>query len=275
MNITSWTRLRYMMADSDGPLEDSYANKRKYIPLISGISNSIEQHLNRDLQISSRTQYFDVVISQREFFPRAYPITTLTSVYSDSRGLYDGNEILEINPHIGKNDESIVLDTAVTPGLKALQIIYTGGLASHGTQSQFTLSNEGDTALVADNFVEGQSSGAMGIVISKVSTAITIEMLYGVYEVGETVQGKDTEDGDSITDATAVLSSRDVTSLAEGYPDIVEACEIELAYMQRHRFDLENQSTLEGQTSRRDFTKDYNLLPEVRGMLEKYIHFPL
>ena len=46
-------------------------------------------------------------------------------------------------------------------------------------------------------------------------------------------------------------------------------------YMARHREDLENQSTLKGQTNRRDFTNDYNLLPEVRGMLEKYLNYNL
>jgi hypothetical protein len=63
--------------------------------------------------------------------------------------------------------------------------------------------------------------------------------------------------------------------LAEAYPDIVTACELELRYIHDHRNDFENQSTLKGQTSRRDMSVDYNLVPEVRSMIDKYRNFIL
>lgn len=275
MDLTSFRRITYLYSDSGGKLDEVPKISRRFIPFITAISVTIENHLCRKLESKSRTEYFDTLPGQVEYFTKAHPITTLTSMKSDSTGLYSGSETTESNTYIGKNLNSAVLDYPVTPAVKGLQVVYTGGLASHGTQSQFTLSTEAGTAIAAGHYVVGSTSGATGYVISKALTAITIEVLYGKFIVSETITPRTTEDGDAISGASAVLASRDVESLAESYPDIVAAAEIQLMYMERHKTDLENQSTLKQQTNRIDFTSEHNLLPEVRNMLEKYIYYAL
>jgi len=275
MDLTSWRRVSYLYSDSSGKLDDKPKNQRRYIPFITGISASIESHLNRNIESKARTEYFDIVPGQVQFFVSSYPISTLTSMKTDSTSLFSGSETTETNIFTGPNNDSVVLDTPSTPAIKGLQVVYTGGMASHGTQSQFILSTEAGTVIAVGNYVMGGNSRAVGYVISKVSTAITIEVLYGRFIVDETITPSTTEDGDAITGASAVLASREVESLAESNPDIVLACEIELMYGERHKTDLENGGTSKGQTNRADYTQDYDLQPQVRKILEKYIHYSL
>ena len=250
---------------------DDYLNKRKYLPLIAAISNRIETYLDRTIKLDTYTEYSDTIRGRLNYPVRAYPISSVTSVKSDSTGLYSGSESTETNHYINDDSNAVVLDSSVTPALKGLQIIYVGGLASHGTQSQFVLSSEGATPIAEGNYVRGQTSGATGYVITKADTAITIEVLYGYFDSGETIEAMKTEDGGAITNATAVLNSVTLRCLVENYPDIVTACEYEIRYMHDHRFDFENLSSGgRGGTTRKDLTDTYNLLPEVRSMLQPY-----
>ena len=234
------------------------------------MSARIQTYLNRNLELTSHTEYFDTFPERLEYWVRAFPISSITSVHSDSTGLYDGSETAESDYYAGQDSISVVLDVGVTKALRGLRIIYTGGLATHGTQSQFTTENDGSTAITVGEYVEGQTSFAQGYVIARGSGTITIEVLAGIFEVGETIQAKATVDGALIANATTDIASATVRCLAELYPDIVQATELELRYMDDHRSDYENQSTDKGATSRKDLTKNYNLLPETRSILEPY-----
>jgi hypothetical protein len=168
MKLTSWRRIRHFLSKGDDVITDEAMEKRHYLPLIASVSASIENFLDRLIKLEARTEYKDTIQGRLEYFVRAWPITTLTSIKSDSTGLYSGSETTETLTYIGKNADSVTLDVPVTPALKGLQINYTGGMASHGTQSQFVLSNEGATKIAVGNFVVGTDSEAMGYVISKV-----------------------------------------------------------------------------------------------------------
>jgi hypothetical protein len=256
--------------DEKDPLTDGAEYKRRYVKRIPVISDRIETYLDRDLETTSYPEYFDVLEGQTEFFVKAYPISSITSVKSDSTGEFDGDESDETNYHIGAQENSIVLDTPVIPGRRVLQVVYTGGLATHGVNSVFEIT-VGSGALVAGKWVEGRTSNAVGYIQSLSGTTLTVEVLYGIFQDGEIIDEKNSESGNANGDYVTINS---VTSrgLAEAYPVIVEACELQIRYIDDHRSDFENQSTIKGQTTRRalsDQSPD-GLVDEVRNMLRPY-----
>jgi hypothetical protein len=273
MILTSLNRVLINLSEGEPYLSTDYERRRRFIKRIASVSSDIEDHLNRNIELKSYTEFFDTLDLSLEYSLKAFPISALTSVYSDITGLYDGGESLESDYIIGKNNDTVCLASSISQARKGLRVIYTGGLATHAVRSTFTLSSEGASPFTAGMFVTGGSSNAMGIVVSKASTTMVIEVLYGIFEVGEIVSGKTTETGAVTSGVTAVLSARTVTSLAESYPNIVEATEMEIRYRDDHRSDYENLSTDKGSTTRKDLTKNYDLLPEVRKILQPYVKF--
>lgn len=264
------------LSNGDQTLSDKIKHKRRFNTLIPSVSLRIQNFLDRKLDLTTYTEYFDTFADQLEYFVEGTPISSITTVKSDSTGEFTGNETSESDFYIGKKSFSVVLDTPVRPAKRGLQIVYIGGLTTNGVQSQYVLSTEGSEALVAGAYVEGQTSGAVAYVVTKAGTAITLEILYGIFIVGETIQGKLTEDGADTSNQTAVLASSTVLSLAEVYPDIITAAEYEMRYMDDHRSNFENSSSSKDGTFRRDVLnknndkREYDLLPEVRSMLEPY-----
>lgn len=271
MNLTSWQRLRHMIGGNT-PLKDDAINKRRFLNYIPAISRRIEEFLNRDLEIVSHTEYFDVLPLTSEYFTQSFPITTITSLESDSTGLYEGSETSEVDYYTGKNATSIVLDTSATPSLKGLKIVYTSGLATSGTKSQYTLENLGAQEPVVGNYIEGNDTGSMAIVSAWVAGTklLTIDLLYGIFDVGESFTLRATETGTAIVNGTGDIASKDVLSLAETYTDIVTACELEIRYMDDNRSSFETQANFRNQQTKVDMTRTYDLLPEVRSLLEPY-----
>jgi len=282
MRLTSYNRVLIALSNGELALKDNLQHKRRFLTLISSVSNRVENFLNRTLELKSYTEFRDSLPNTVEYFLQGVPITSITSVHEDNTGLFSGSETAETDFYIGKEFTSIVLDSPVVPAKKGLRFIYTGGLAVSGVQSTYVLSSEGSPALVKDNFVIGGDSLTQGKVVSKTGTTIVIEVLYGVFEVGEIIQGHTSEGtNDIISGATATLDSVTTLSLAESFPDIVEATELEIRYMDDHKSDFENVATSKAGTSRgsllnRDSDRaEYDLLPEVRSLLTPHRNITL
>lgn len=269
MDLTSWRRVRYFLGSND-VLADDPQTKRTYLNFIPAISKRVEQYLGFNIESASYTKYRDSLPNTLEYFFDVYPITAITSVHSDPTGEYDGSQSAESDYYIGVSESSIVLQTVVTPAKRGLKFIFTGGLASHGTQSQYTLTSVGSVAFTAGKFVYGASSDAIGYVVSLSGVTLTVEVLYGTFITGETIHGRTTEDGDNITNMNATLNAKAVTCLAESYPDIVTACELEIRYMHKHRSDYEIGINSRGESTKKDLTQGYDFLPEVRSLLDTY-----
>lgn len=270
MDLTSYRRVLFALGSND-PLTDDFKSRRIFSNWVPAISAKVETFLDRKIELTTHIEYANSIERALEYFIDAYPIQSITSVYSDMLGLYNGNEVAESNYYIGETGNSIVLDTSIKSAHKGLKFTYIGGLAVHGVNSTFVIENEGATAFAANNYVEGQTSQAMGYVISKAGTTIVIEVLYGVFQVGEQIKGKTTWDNANfITNMEADIASVTSRSLAEAYPNITRACELEIRYMNDHKSDFENAGTTKAGTNRRDMTKDYDLVPEVRSLLEPY-----
>jgi len=222
-------------------LADTVYAEREVTNWITSISKQVESWLNRDLKINDYTEYFDTKYNKVRYWIKNAPIITLTSVYEDSSGEWSGSEseIDSDDVYVGADNRSIVVGyplSHLTP--KGLRVIYNGGLAYHGTQSRFAIVSA--ATFTAGKYVLGLSSGALGIVRGTPTTASAdVENLFGIFEAAETLTEYTDEAHTSATAVTAVISSITRQSLAEAYPDIVNACEMEVRFRFKHKGDFE------------------------------------
>lgn len=273
MLLSSYDRLlRYLAGQGNDSLTDDSNNRRDISFWISSISAKVETYLKRSLETESKTEYFDVTYARDEYWVKNVPISSITSVKLDSSGLFDGSETtLSSNEYyIGSQEASVVLTSTKSWTIRrGLQIVYTGGLAVHGTQSIFAVADS--TGWNVDKFCFGETSGAFGIIKAAGSNSLTIEILYGIFTVGETLT-EYIDESMNTSDASTTLSSKTRTSLAESYPAIVNACEMQIRYMHSHRNDFENDSSeRDGVTLRRASDASSKLQAEVRMQLDPYI----
>lgn len=269
IQLSSYERARrYLAPEGETPLTDTLRRKGEIQSWIHAISRKIEKFLGRELMIEAHTEYFDVGYEQRVFWPKSYPVTTLTSVYSDISGEWEGDEVEESDPYIGVDAKSIVLQTALPfTGSRVLRAIYTGGMAYNGVQSTFSCTMDDTDTFTVGKFLIGGTSGALGIVRTVTADGggtgidtVVVENLYGVFESDETLTEytyaddvADASAGASATGATGTLTTVTYQSLAESeYGDIVRAAEIELRHMYKHKLDFEMEGfTREGVNLRR------------------------
>jgi len=272
LKLTSYERMRrYLSAVGGQALTDSYSQKQMITNWILAASKQIEKHLKRNLKYQSYTEYFDALTEKDvQFFVKAPPITTLTSVYNDIEGQYDGGES-EIDDCIINKDSTgfIIPIKPPSKGYKAIRGIYTGGLAYYGVQSLFTCSITGTWNV--GNFAYGETSEAVGIVKAVSATTLRIEILYGIFEDGETITEYTDENLTTAGDATAEITAITYQSLVEQYPDIVRAAEIQVRYYWKHKDDFELTSTSKDATNVRSSDRKGDVTEEAKSLLKPYI----
>lgn len=274
LQLTSYNRmLRYICSTAGSSLNDTKAQKQMIINWILVASKQIETFLGRQLAITAYTEYFDT-ITDRDciFFVKGYPIVSLTDVFLDGEGKFDGGESEIVDCITGKNSDSVILP--IPPSVKAFKAIrvrYTGGLAYFGERTLLTVSGITGSWTVG-KFITGTTSEAVGIVKAVTLTTITVEILYGIFEAGEALAQYDLEDLSGSSTATATLSAVTQQSLAETYPDIVRACEIQVRHYWKHKDDFELSSTSkDGTNQRRISLQDRSpLTAEVMALLTPY-----
>ncbi len=279
MLLTSYERLRRYLGDNSniGGLTDSSMNKSLLLTWAYSISDRVEKYLHRSIETTSRTKYFDVGYNVHEFWVQGIPVSSITSVKLDASGLFSGDEsTLSTSDeyYIGTESNSVVLvsnpfrtSQVINRGV---QIVYTGGLATNGTYSVFAVASV--TSWAVGNFCIGVTSNTVGIVRAVGAASLTVEVLYGVFEVGETIEQYATENRVAAATASTTLSSKTSTALCESHPAITGAVEVEIRYMWKHKHDFEDDSTQrDGTTGRRPSAAKPNLQPETRMLLEPYI----
>lgn len=249
--------------------EDDLESKRRLVSILAAISSRIEDYLNRDLEITSRTEYFDLEPGTVEIFPRATPIASVTSVYADVLGDFTGGEYPLTDYFIGSKYNSIVLRNPVEGIRRALRVIYTGGEAYDPVISTFTVSGG---AFTAGKYVIGNTSRAVGKVVASASTPLQVASLYGIFRAGETIV-EYTDEGATIpTSVSGTLLAITVASLAQIKPILVQACEVECRYWDRHKFDFVAQTVTRDSLTKRSLPEmgGYVLQPETESLLEPY-----
>lgn len=274
MLLSSYERMRRYLSDAEGTaLTDSVYSEREIVNWIASVSNQIEKELNRSLQIESRTEYFDTALTQVKFFIEAPPVISITSVKEDVEGLYDGSETTYDSDEyfISADTKAIEILQPIGRWHKALQMVYTGGLAYHGTRTLLTIESSTGT-WTAGQYAHGGTSGALGIIRASTATTLTIETLFGEWEVDEPIAEYTDETHLTAGDASATISAVTQPALSESYPDIVRACEIQVRYLWKHKDSFELTSAQRDGTSyRRDgFDLRHPFVDEAMRLLLPY-----
>jgi len=269
IQLSSYERARrYLAPEGETALTDSMRRRGEIDNWIHAVSRKIERYLGRELMIETHTEYFDVGYQQATYWPKAYPVTTLTSVYTDSSGEWAGDESQESDPYIGVDGKTINLQSAPPfSGPRNLRAIYVGGMAYSGTRSTFACTMDDTGTFTAGKFLVGGTSSALGIVRTVTADGggagvdtVVVETLYGVFTAAEALTEytyaddvADATAGTSATGATGTLTTVTYQSLAESeYGDIVRAAEIEIRHMYKHKLDFEMEGfTREGVNLRR------------------------
>lgn len=277
MNLTSVNRMiRYLASQGGANLTNNTYNRRDILQWLATVSKAIEKSLGRLLKKEYRTEYIDINDkNQQEFFVKAYPIRSISSVYIDSLGLFDGAESALVKDEyiISSAKDSIFLlnkEGYVSP--KAIELSYTGGLCTSGVISTYTLSSISGT-ITEDLYCIGQDSYAVGIVDNISDTSLQVEVLYGVFEQGEVLNFNVNEDGSDTNNILATLQTKDEEAICEAYPEITTAAEIEVRYRWKHKFDFENSSTNKDGTSQRAERTTHGLRPETLATLNPYKNY--
>lgn len=271
MNLTTYNRMRYYITQGSTLLTDNIQHRREIEIFISSVSRQVERYIDRETKIQSYTEYFDTREDRVQYFVRAIPVVTLTSVYEDSSGEYDGSESEITDSIIGANNQSVVLDYPATGSLKGVRIIYTGGMAYHAANSTFTVTVDAGS-FTAGNYCIGQTSGARGLTVSQSGTALVIENLYGIFDATEIIKEYDNESGTGTATGQATASAITQQSLAEAYPDVVRAAEMQIRYNWKHKNNFENVSTNKDSTTRKapQGSPVVEMQPEVLSLLNPY-----
>jgi hypothetical protein len=267
--------LRYLGSVNGDILIDQVSAKRDILRFIPSVSAQVEQYLNRNLKIDNYVEYFDTNYNQKEFFIMGSPATVLTSVEEDSSGEFTGAESLLSDCWLGVNGRSACIPRALPyTRPRSVRVTYTGGMALTGVTSVYTIAPALTKTWVLDKFVTGSATCAMGIVkaIGDGQTTLTIEILYGQFEEGETLTMWDTEDGIGTADATATLTTKTYPGLVELYPDIIAAAEMQMRYNYTYRLGFENASvSKDGQSQKRVSGVDAVIIqPEAQVLLDPY-----
>lgn len=277
MQLTNINRmLRYIAGNNDQVVSD-YKVERNLQQFISSTSKNIVNWLNREVELKERAEYKSISYRQTCFSLDAYPVTSISSVYIDSTGLFDGDNESELDSDsytVNDYSDKLIIDqTMYWEHKRGLRVTYTGGLASTCARSTYSITGTtGLTSISSGLYCFGDDSGAVSTVYSSDSDTLVIDNLYGVYETGETVTMYMDEPKTIPAGVSTTLSECSIKSLAESNPEIVAACENEVYYRWKNKGQFENSSTQkDGNSVRGDRT--HKLRPETIMMLIQHKRF--
>jgi hypothetical protein len=252
---------------------DDLETKRRLISILAAISARIEDYLNRDLELTTYTEYFDVEPGVMEYFPRATPIQTITSIYADQFGQFTGTEFALSDYYIGAKGTSFVLRFPQIEARRGIRLIHVAGEAADPVTSTFTMTGVSVGGFTLGKYVVGSLSNAVGVVKASATSPLQVSTLYGIFKVGETLTEYAEEACTNATGISGTLSAITSASLSQVRPAIVQACEVECRYWDRYKFDFDAASVTKSGYTRRDryATADsYSLQPETRALLDPY-----
>ncbi len=282
MLLSSMNRLRKYIGGADNPITNTTANNAELMMWLTTVSALIEQYLDRNIHIESRTEYFNTTFKRERFFVSAFPIVSITDIYEDMQNLFNGTEsVVDTTRYYpGRDGEAVYfLYPLGYESKKNLRVRYIGGMAYDPVQSIFTITKTGSWTV--NNYVTGSSSGAVGILIADNTASFTIEVLYGVFSVGEVITSQTTEGGGNISNVSATITACTQRALCEAYPTIVTACEMEVRYNWKHKMDYELSGTQKDSTNRsgdhivKGAVRIDNLRPETLTMLNPFRRYAI
>lgn len=268
MNLTTVDRVKKLMV-IDGDKEDVVLKQ-----LVSSTSKAIENsaRFNRYIEKVERTEYFDVEYAQKVIQVKGMPIDTdeTFKIWHDtSREFADNTLIASSNYYVDAKSGMIKFDRyTLSGGVGALKIQYTGGLSASVDILSAIISTLSGSFTVSE-VIEGQTSGALGILraIYESALSINIEVTSGEFQVGETIKGK----GSADAVPSCILGAISQNPIVMAYSDLAYACDVQVGFIHGQKDHLGQKSiSIEGGSAS---FEPLNFLPEVKRILMSYRRF--
>jgi len=101
------------------------------VAIAAAVSKEVERYIDRHVEQSQRTAYFDVEEGQEVFCVAGYPISAIASIHNDTdRDWGTGTEVDSDNYTYVRESGQIVIDKiGLLTGFQVLKIVYTGGMS--------------------------------------------------------------------------------------------------------------------------------------------------
>lgn len=198
--------------------------------IIWAMTGAFEMYMNRPLQAVERTQYFDIRSKVNlEFFPTAVPISAVTVYYDHERDFDDAADSDSVVIAPDGMSFHLVDGYAVSPGIKVLKAVYTGGLATSTSNVTFTVAS-GGTGTYAVGEVVNVGADAKGAVVSWDATTLALVITPTNYDfrtagidIGDTITG-------ASSSAAHVAESNSTSNLLKDYPELMFAATEQVHY---------------------------------------------
>ncbi len=133
--------------------------------------------------------------------------------------------------------------------------------------------------ITAGRYAYGMTSESIGKVVSydDETNVMVVESIDGIFLEGEAMTFQTAIYAQDIAATGATIMSVDRRSLVEQFPDLNQAMQIELRYMDKHQFNFEDTSAggVQGSTYRHTEgdARPYTFQPETLGILNRYRRF--
>lgn len=129
IELTTSARVKVVLGiDASDTTEDTWIASA-----IQSVSQRIQLYIDRPIETTSRTEEYDVHSGrQSTIFLRAYPVTSITSIKNSQ--LWDFASATAMTEdddfHVDEENGAVHFAVELAEGPKALQVVYTGGLAA-------------------------------------------------------------------------------------------------------------------------------------------------
>ena len=130
MDLTTTDRVKVHL-EADGELRASSLQDAQLSALIAHYSAAAERYMGRTVATGATTQYLDVAPRQQAFVLDAYPVSSISAVYSDdSRGFT--SDAISSDYYSLQGATGLLRMDAYYPasGPGTLKVVYTGGMAA-------------------------------------------------------------------------------------------------------------------------------------------------
>jgi len=148
MNLCTLERIKALIKiDADSTEYDAVLNA-----LIEAVSQAAENYMNRNVENTTYTEYLSVYPGEYLFSLKAYPVTSITSIYNDTTWQWaSGSSVSTTYVNSDGDSGLLFFDTSsLVAGYNALKVTYVGGMA---TCTEELLDNYADLAHAAERQV--------------------------------------------------------------------------------------------------------------------------
>lgn len=171
MLITTKANIKQLLGQTSTD-DDAYL-----VAIASAVSAEFEHYIDREVQATEHTAYFDVDDGQKVFSLVAYPVSAVASVNNDYGRSWGSSTLVDSDNYVvaDKSGQLIIDRYGLVTGAQVLRVVYTGGLAATQAALQVAYPDLEHAARIQSAFYY-KKKDRLGIAAESVSgSSISIE----------------------------------------------------------------------------------------------------